>query len=310
MSPLRKASPFDLTLLLLMVGSWAGAFSAIKVAVSETGAVWLAADRVFLGFLCLIVASAIVPRLRVNKAMPWSRLFVIALFNVTVPFCLIAWAEHSIPASLTALLMGAGPFFALGIMHFATDDERLNALKIVAAIVGFAGVLLAVGPSALSAEAEFPILPVLAIFSASLCYIFSGLLVRKTEVDPQALATGTLLVGSLQLIPLALLVQGPHPAIANTQTIYALLFLGLLPTGIAYILRYYLIQKVGYSLVVMGINILPVAGVAIAATTLGETIPSSMYGALVLVLAGLLLTRRAQDPARAPTGKTEVEVVK
>ncbi|MEO0637397.1 MAG: DMT family transporter [Pseudomonadota bacterium] len=309
MAPIRRATPLDLLLLFLMVGSWAGAFTAIKIAVGETGAVWLAADRVALGFVCLALASILMPRLRLSTDMPWRRLFVIAIFNVTAPFCLIAWAELHVTASLTSLLMGAGPFFALAIMHFATDDERLNGLKILAAITGFAGVLVAVGPQAVSDQGTLQILPMLAIMTASLCYIFSGLLVRKTEVDPQAMATGTLFLGTLQLIPLALLVQGPHPQVAETETLYALLFLGLLPTGMAYILRYYLIQKVGYSLVVMGINILPVAGVAIAALTLGETIPPSMYLALGLVLAGLLLARQAQTGAPASTTSSDSQVV-
>ncbi|MEN0087426.1 MAG: DMT family transporter [Pseudomonadota bacterium] len=303
MAPLRRATPMDLCLLMLMVGSWAGAFTAIRVAVAETGAIWLAADRVTLGFVCLLVASIVMPSLRLRRDMPWRRLFVIAMFNVSVPFCLIAWAEHFVTASLTSLLLGAGPFFALAIMHFATDDERLNGLKVLAALTGFAGVLVAIGPQSMSGETEFHLIPMLAICAASLCYIFSGLMVRRTQVNPQALATGTLFLGSLQLLPMALIFQGSHPEITQNSTLYALLFLGLLPTGLAYILRYYLIQKVGYSLVVMGINILPVAGVAIAAVTLGEAVPPSMYAALALVLAGVLLARQAQRPQLEVTAK-------
>lgn len=311
MAPLRRATPMDLCLLLLMVGSWAGAFTAIRVGVRETGALWLAADRVTIGFVILLIASLIIPRLRIKRDLPWRRLFVITFFNVTAPFSLIAWAEHYVTASLTALLMGAGPFFALAIMHFATDDERLNGMKIVAALIGFAGVLVAVGPQALSGETQMHVVPMLAICAASLCYIFSGIMVRRVDVDPQALATGTLFLGSLQLLPLAFLIQGPHPEITQNSTLYALAFLGLLPTGLAYILRYHLIQKVGYSLVVMGINLLPVAGVAIAAITLGEAVPPSMYAALALVLAGVLIARQAQRPPTehqpAPTSKAEVK---
>jgi drug/metabolite transporter (DMT)-like permease len=299
-NPLRRATPLDLTLLLAMVGSWAGAFTAIKIAVGETGALWLATDRVVLGFLCLAVASALIPSLRVSRDLPWRRLAIIAVFNVTLPFIMISWAEHTVSASMTALLMGAGPFFALIIMHLFTDDERLNRMKIVAAIVGFAGVLIAIGPEALSDSGGLSALPVMAIFGASLCYIFSGLLVRRTEVRPQTMATATLLMGSLQLLPLAFIFSGPHPTIESNQTLYALAFLGLAPTGIAYILRYHLIQAVGYSLVVMGINILPVAGVAIAALTLGEPVPLTMIAALVLVFAGVIIARNAATPAPQP----------
>jgi drug/metabolite transporter (DMT)-like permease len=300
--PLRKASSFDIFLLLAMVGSWAGAFTAIRIAVSETGAFWLAADRVTLGCVCLLLASIVMPGLRISRTLPWRRLSLIAVLNVTVPFVLIAWAEHTLTASLTSLLMGAGPFFALIVMHIFTDDERLNRLKIIAAVIGFGGVLVAIGPQALNETGSLSPIPVLAVFAASLCYVFSGLLVRRTDVKPQAMATATLLMGSLQLLPLALIFSGPHPAISQSNTLMALLFLGIAPTGIAYILRYHLIQKVGYSLVVMGINILPVAGVAIAAITLGEEDPLTMVAALGLVLLGLLIARQAGGPKPAVVG--------
>ena len=131
------------------------------------------------------------------------------------------------------------------------------------------------------------------MIAAALSYITSGILVKSTKMAPLALASGTLLMGSLQLVPVALVFSGYHPTDLSQQGVFALLFLGLFPTGLAYILRYHLIQTVGYSMVAFGINALPVLGVMVAALALGESISITMAVALLLVIGGILIARSA-----------------
>ncbi|MEO1749880.1 MAG: DMT family transporter, partial [Pseudomonadota bacterium] len=122
---IRQAKVSDLGLLVLISLIWASAFVAIKVAVPVVGPLWLAAIRVVIGCLAVLPFA-----LRVGIELPdtmrvWLLVIAMSLLNVVIPFFLIAWAELTIDAGVTSLLMGVGPIFALMAGHFFTLDDRI-----------------------------------------------------------------------------------------------------------------------------------------------------------------------------------------
>ncbi|MCY0094811.1 DMT family transporter [Hoeflea ulvae] len=298
---LRAPTRLDLALMTVTALIWASGFIAIRVAVPETGPVWLAAIRVGIGFLVLLPYAIWRGMVWPQSRNQWALIIGMALLNVVIPFVLVAWAGKTVGAGVLALLMGTGPFMALIGSHFMTDDDRLSTRKVLAVLLGFSGILVLVGPSIVSGLSGGPVLGILAAVGASLCYVTAGLLIRRIAMPPVRLACLALGIGTAALLPLALVVDGPLLVSGlSGQALASLIYLGVFPTGIAYIMRFTLIRAIGYSRFSLSVNMVPVFGVALGVIILGEPLSLSLVGALVLVLAGLFVASSGNKPSAAP----------
>ncbi len=287
MTRIQRATIPDLILVALTALVWASGFIAIKVAVPETGAYWLAAMRVSIGLLVLLPYALWKGILLPTSTRMWILVLGMSLVNVVLPFLLISWAELSIDAGVTSLLMGTGPFLALVGSHIFTTDDKLTGTKFLGVVLGFTGVLTIVGFDVLYGLGSANLLAQAACFLGSVCYATAGLLVRKIELPPGRLAFLALAVSSMLLIPLALFHDGPPPTDMSQNALLALIYLGVIPTGFAYLLRFHLIRKIGYSTFAMGLNLIPVFGVFLGVWLLDEPLSWRILIALALVVCGL-----------------------
>ena len=286
---IRPPTRLDFALMIMTSLILASGFIAIRVAVAETGPVWLATIRVGIGFMVLLPYVLWRGVIWPSGAAEWLLVTGMALLNVVVPFMLVAWAGQTIEAGVLSLLMGTGPFLALIGSHLMTDDDRMTPRKVVSVLFGFSGILVLVGPSILTGLAGGPLLAKLAALAASACYVMAGLLIRRIAMAPGRLAGLALGIGTVCLVPLALTVEGLPPQSLSMPALGALVYLGLFPTGIAYIMRFALIRAIGYSRFSLSINLVPVFGVALGVVLLGEQVSLNLIAALALVLAGLVV---------------------
>ncbi|WP_373235553.1 DMT family transporter [Cohaesibacter celericrescens] len=288
---IRKPTAVDLALMLFLTIVWSSSFVAIKVAVPQTGPVWLAAIRVCIGFAVLLPWAFYRGFMLPKSVKNWAFLVAISLFNVTLPFLLISWAELTVSAGMASLLLGTGPLLALVLSHVTTEDDKINRFKLMGIALGFSGIALVVGREAL-AHMNNGILAQLAILGASLCYALSGAMIRQVkDVPPTRLATLILGLSSVELIALGLAQGLPDFTAIAADGWVSLIFLGLLPTGLATILRYRLIWAVGASFFGLGMNLIPIFGVIMGAILLSEHVPLTTWLALGLIIAGLLVAR-------------------
>ncbi|MGB7431856.1 MAG: EamA family transporter, partial [Ahrensia sp.] len=123
------------------------------------------------------------------------------------------------------------------------------------------------------------------------CYAVAGLIIRRIELDASSLAVLALTIGSFILVPTAFVFSGAPSFALTNQALAALVWLGVVPTGIAYILRFYLIRSVGYTTFALSINMIPVFGIFLGFLILGEALRPQVLIALVLVIAGLFAAR-------------------
>lgn len=299
--PIRQATPFDIALLMAIAIIWASAFVAIKIAVPETGPLWLAAIRVSIGALILLPYVLWRGLSLPASQTQWGLMVIMSMLNVVIPFFLISWAQLTISAGVASLLMGTGPFLALVGSHIFTDDDKITGPKMIGVLLGFAGVVVLVGGDALSQLGAQHTVAQLAALGGSMCYVVAGLIIRRLEVDAASLAVLALATGSAVLLPAALIFDGVPTAFPSYTAIGALLFLGVVPTGIAYILRFYLIRTVGYATFALSVNMIPVFGVFLGFLILGEALKPQVMIALALVVSGLLVAR--MKPKTAELGE-------
>ncbi len=294
MQQLSKPGATDIALILLTAAIWGSAFTAVKIALPETGPFWLAASRVTIGFLALlpicIYKGVQLPKSRKQVILVLS----IALLNIVIPFILISSGQQHVPAGTAAMIMGAGPFWALLVSHFFTSDDRINRKKLLAVAMGATGIIIVFGEQALNSANSIP--GMLLIGAGGLCYIFAGLFMRKVDMKPIQFTTLAMGISSAILLAIAFVVDGTPTPLPSLNSTLALLWLGIFPTGLAYVLRYTLIRRVGVSMFSLGANIVPVMGVLFGAVILGEPIRLETILALALILSGLLIARWGSTP--------------
>lgn len=293
---IRKPTLLDISLLVLVALIWASAFLAIKVAVRDIGPTWLVAIRVSVGFLAILPWIAWRGIVLPTGSRQWLITVVVAILSLIAPFFLISWAELTIDAGVASLLMGMGPFAAMFLSHMTTDDDRLNRFKIIAVILGFSGVIVVIGPSAFGGLGN-QLLAQAAALAGSLCYAVSGVFVRKIkEIPPTRFAGLILAMSSLVLIPYAFLSGMPDWSSISREAVFSLIYLGIFPTALGYILRYHLIRTIGQSYFTLGLNLIPIFGVSLGALILDEPITINLLVALILVVAGLFFARHGARP--------------
>lgn len=291
MVQISRAGRLDISLLIFTALIWASAFAAIKFALEDLGPVWTAASRVSIGFLALIPFAIFQKSAFKITKSNLGTIFVVSLLVTVIPFIMISWGLQFIDSGITALLMGTTPFMAMLLGHFFTNDESINRYKLLAVAVGMAGILLIVGPDAVKNLGSTSFVAQLAIIGAGFCYVSGGILIRRVDMKPIPFTTLALGIGAVCLIILALWFEGVPAKIPGTHALMALVWLGLFPTGLAYILRFYLVRKVGVSTFAIGMNTIPVFGIVFGAILLNEAVEIKTIIALCLVISGLFIAR-------------------
>jgi drug/metabolite transporter (DMT)-like permease len=281
----RWRTPLELTLLGAI---WGGSFLFMRVAAGDFGAFPLVEARLALGALVLM------PFLWRSRAQftfrVWLRIAGIATVNSVLPFALFAWGAERAPAGIGAISNAMTVMFT-ALVAFLFYGERIGAPRVAGLLVGFVGVAIlasgkvagaSVGPAALAGTA------------ASLSYGFGINLMRRylTGFPAAAVAAANLLSGAVLLLPLALYAW-PHHPIAPAAWASAVL-LGVLCTGIAFVLYYRLIARIGGPLASTVTYLIPLFGVVWAWLILGEPVTLTMALAGALILAGVALSQRRE----------------
>lgn len=293
---LRHPGLFDLFKIALLGAIWGSAFLAIKLSVHETGPLWLVMIRVAIAFLPI----ALFALWRRDRLPPdrreWLIIIAMSLLNTVGPFFLISWAELHIPAGVTSLIMGIGPLVTMVAAHFTTPDDRFTGGKMAGMLLGFAGLALVVGPE-FAQGLGFDALAYAAVWAGMLCYVAAGTLIRFVRRTSVPMMTAVNMgVAVAALAPIMLLNGAGLPDMSATAALAAL-YLGLVCTGLAYLLRAHITLTVGQSYMSMASYFMPVSGVLLAWAVLGEPLTWHIAAALAFVLAGFMISRR--KPATA-----------
>ena len=229
----------------------------------------------------------------------WLTYFVIGFFNNALPFTLVNWGQLTIDSGLASILVSTMPFFTLLLAHFFTDDERLTPPKLLGIGLGLLGIVVLIGPNALSGLGG-SLAGQLMVTGAAVSYAIGAILSRsylrasrQRAVPPQLRAleivTGQYAATAVLLILLAFTVEDPLALHPSLRSITALLISALPVSLTAVLVYYYLIDAIGASFSALSIYIIPIAGVIMGALLLGEPITPQVIIALVLILLGVAI---------------------
>jgi drug/metabolite transporter (DMT)-like permease len=283
--------------IFILLGTiWSSSFMWIKIAVQEIGPITLVAFRVLFGLL-FGIAVILIQRVQLRRNLKeWTPLFVLGITNVAVPFFLISWGEQSIDSAVAAILDATVPLFTILIAHYLLHDDKMTWPKVLGLLMGFAGVVILMSKDFGASLGS--VLGQLAVVLASVFYAGSTVYARKTtEVTSGIMRSVGPLVSATAVMWLATFlvespVQIPHLGI----TWIALLFLGVLGSGVAFIMLYYLVHEIGPTRTSMVTYLYPLGGVILGVAFLNEELSwQSLIGAALIVLSLVVANMQPQQ---------------
>ncbi len=288
--------PRDVFDLIMVAALFGGAFLFMRVAAPEFGAIPLIAVRLALAALFLvpiIVARRGIPEI----VQHWRPITMIAILHYAVPFSLFAYALLTLTGSFTAIVNASSPLFA-GVIASLWIGERLPALRIVGLLIGFVGVVLLVWDK-VNWNLDAAGIATVAAVSASFCYGVAAVLMKKhlSGVSPLAIATGSMVIGTVMLLPFAAWLWPDTAPSTNAWVMAAAL--GIACTSLAFVLYFRLIASVGPTKAITVTFLVPVFAVVFGAILLDEPISVSMIAGGLVILLGTGLSTGLLKPGLA-----------
>ncbi len=271
---------------------WGTSYVWIKVAVGTVPTFTLIASRLGIG-LALLVAVAVATRLKLPRdPKVYGHLIVMAFINIVIPFALITTAEQSVNSNLAAIINGAVPLFVVLLAALFLHDEPLTVNRLVGIGIGYVGVVVLVSRSLFSGAAGSSLGGELALVGSTLSYAVGAVYARRNMRGVAPLVPAVFQVGFAFLIVSGIALATEHPfAVAwQPDAIFAIAWLGVFGSALAYILMFRLLARIGAIGTSVLAYLLPIVGIIAGAVVKQESADERLLIGTVLILGGIGLS--------------------
>ncbi len=292
--------------LFLLAFIWGWSFLFIKVAVEGLTPTTVAWARIALGALVLsLVLRSQGGRVPTDRVM-LRHFAIVTLAGNIVPFTLLAWGEQHITSALTAVLNASTPLFT-ALFAAVALHERLRPVQLLGLAVGVVGVSVAAGLGAADLAGS-SLAGALAAILAGAAYgvAFVYMRMHLVSIPPIVAATGQLTTGALLLFPVAAVTSAVGGIHLTPTRVLAIVLLGTLGTGWAYVLSYRVIADLGATKASLVTYIIPVIAVVVGIVVLDEPFEWRLLVGGALTVAGIAAVNSKRPAAeRAPSPATQ-----
>jgi len=289
--PPTSTSRLDWPLFILLGFFWGSSYLFIKIGVDAgLQPFTLVSLRLLIGLALLAVVVGMAREALPRVWRMYGHLGVLGLFSVALPFTLITWAEQSVDSSLAAVLTGAVPLFVIPIAAPFLRDERVTLNKVIGIAIGLIGVAIVVGfdPAVLAGN---ELIPQLALIAAALSYAVGGVYARRNVhgLRPMIPALFQVGFGLVMVAVPAVVLEGPIRLAIQTEALFAVIWLGLLGSGAAYLIFFRLLGRWGATRTSLVAYLLPIWGIILGAIVLSEPVDLRLILGTILVIAGIAI---------------------
>lgn len=273
--------------LPLLAAIWGASFIFMKIGSPEFGPI------LFMAMRTLVASLFLIPLVFINQKQHVlfehrQKIFIVGLLNTAIPFVLFGWATLTLTAGNTAVLNGTTPMFGALIAYFWLKD-KLSFPAVIGICIGFIGVYFLMFDK-IMVENSTVLLPTLAVMLAAFCY---GLSANYTKmylqgISPLALAAGSQISATIVLLPISFFYL---PSVMPSQSaVLSVIALGVVCTGIAYIMFFRLIEAIGPAKTISVTYLIPVFGIFWGVIFLNETVTYWTLLGTCLIFTGVALT--------------------
>ena len=291
---MKQPKLFDYLLLTLLALIWASAFFNIKIATYSFGPITIAFLRVFFGAIPVLLLCYY-KNIKIEAfSRDWYWFALIGFINLVAPFFLIAYGVKSVQSNLAAILMSTTPLSSTVLGHFYTKNEKFNFIKTFGILIGFSGILYLFSDNLLIDENNF--FSAILILFGSTCYVIGGVLTLKISKKKNENVTGSILIWAvIILIPLVSLIEQPWKTIPRLDSTISVIYLGLVSTGVAWLLRFRILVKNGLIFQSQVSYLIPIFGTILSYIFLKELITIKVFISLIAVVIGIYFVRKADN---------------
>ncbi len=291
---MRQPKLLDYLLLILLALIWASAFFNIKIATYSFGPITIAFLRVFFGAIPVLLLCYY-KKIKIEAfSKDWHWFAMIGFINLVAPFFLIAYGVQSVQSNLAAILMSTTPLSSTVLGHFYTKNEKFNFIKTIGILIGFSGILYLFSDNILINENNF--FSAILILLGSTCYVIGGVLTLKISKKKNENVTGSILVWAvLILIPVVSIVEQPWNVSPRLDSTISVIYLGLVSTGIAWLLRFRILVNNGLIFQSQVSYLIPIFGTILSYIFLKELITFKVLISLIAVSVGIYFVRKADN---------------
>ncbi|MBD1158601.1 DMT family transporter [Pelagibacterales bacterium SAG-MED19] len=289
---MKQPKLLDYLLLILLALIWASAFFNIKIATYSFGPVTIAFLRVFFGAIPVLLLCYL-KNIKIEAfSKDWYWFAIIGFINLVAPFFLIAYGIKSVQSNLAAILMSTTPLSSTVLGHFYTKNEKFNFIKTFGILIGFSGILYLFSDNLLINENNF--LSALLILLGSTCYVIGGVLTLKISKKKNENVTGSILIWAvIILIPLVSFIEQPWNVVPRLDSTISVIYLGLVSTGIAWLLRFRILVNNGLIFQSQVSYLIPIFGTILSYIFLKEIITIKVLISLIAVVVGIYFVKKA-----------------
>jgi drug/metabolite transporter (DMT)-like permease len=261
----------------------------------------------------------------------WRRMIILGITNIVIPFALIAWGQQYIPSGMAAILNATVPLFTILLAAVVLHDEIITAARLGGLGIGFAGVVVlalpSLGAAGTEGDAALAVVGMLAVAVAGLSYAVAAVYTRRRLTGqliigradgtrrppaPREIALGSTIVAFVVITVLAVVFERPEGGLYLVPQSglgwVAMIWLGALGTGVAYLLFFRLIERWGATQTTLVTYIIPVVAIALGFIVLGERLqPLELAGAALIIGGVVLVNADIGQRSRLRRAKAETE---
>ncbi len=291
---MKEPKALDYMLLTILALVWASAFFNIKIATYSYGPITIAFLRCFFGTIPLVLICYL-RKIKIEAfSKDWYWFAAIGIINLVIPFFLIAYGVQKVQSNLAAILMASTPLTAAVLAHFFTSNEKINLIKSVGILVGFSGIVFLFFDEILINENNF--FSAFLILFGSCFYVVGGVLTLRISNKKNENVTASICIwATLFLFPISMFIEQPWNLTPRLDSTISLIYLGVFSTGIAWLLRFYILKKNGLVFQAQVAYLIPIFGVILGFIFLKEEITSRVALSLLAVILGIYLVKKSAN---------------
>ena len=289
---MREANSKDLLLLLLLGLIWGSSFFNIKIATYSYSPFTLALIRVVFASIPLFLLCKYKGIKIEAFSKNWEPYALIGLCNITIPFTLIAIGTANINSYLAAMLMSTTPMSGSILAHFFTKNEKISLLKSVGILIGFSGIVFLFFDKLIITENNF-IYALITILGSTFYSIGGILTLRLKTKGNENVTTSTTLWSVIFLLPLSIFIETPWELNPSLESTLALLYLGVVATGLAWLIRFRILTVNGLVFQTQVAYLIPIFGVLFGYLLMDEIITWRVIVSLVIIMIGIYIVKKS-----------------
>lgn len=289
MTPSKISLPLEIGLLAVLALLWGSSYLFIKIALTDIPPITLIAIRVGIASLFLFAVMFWRGERFPRDGKIICMLLIQSVFNSLGAWTVLAWGQQHVESGLASVLNSTSPVFVFLITALLTRHERIDRFRLAGACLGIAGVVLIIGPGALTGLGQH-LGGQLAIITGAIFYAGAAIYGKRFNTLPATVtAAATMIWASIFLIPASLVLDQPWTMTPSTPAILATLALSVFCTAIALLIYFRLLRTLGSMGVASQSYLRAGIGVLLGVLLLGESISPPVIGGILCTLVGVAI---------------------